>query len=509
MPAPPSASPVDPTGADRAPLSILMVASEALPFVKTGGLADVTGALATALGRLGHEVTLVVPLYREVGWVGAPYARCHLSLGGHWYDVGFVERSLGARARVVLIECDQLYDRDGVYGSAGRDHPDNAVRFALLARAALELVMRARRPPDVIHAHDWQAGLVPVYARTLYGAHPLFARLATVFTIHNIAYQGLFGVETMSAVDLPARTFSMEGLEFWNQVSFLKGGVNFSDGVTTVSEGYAQEILTADYGYGFEGIMQSRRAAFRGILNGIDVEAWDPAHDRHIPAPFSARDLDGKHAAKRELLRRFRLPVNAADADTDAERPVIGLISRLVHQKGFDLVREALSELAELGATFVVLGSGDPEYEEMWRAAAERYPRTIAVQIGYDEALAHLVEAGADMFLMPSRYEPCGLNQMYSMRYGTVPIVRATGGLDDAVDDVDERTGAGTGFKFRDFDASAMLATLRKAIRVYGDNDRWRLIQQAGMRRDFSWTVSAARYVEAYADVLATVRGQS
>ncbi len=508
MPAPPSASDIDTTGGDQESLSILMVASEALPFVKTGGLADVAGALTTALGRLGHEVTLVVPLYREVGWVGAPYARCHLSLGGHWYDVGFVERSLGARARVVLIECDELYDREGAYGTGGRDHPDNAVRFALLARAALELVQRARRPPDVIHAHDWQSGLVPVYARTLYGAHPLFARLATMFTIHNIAYQGLFGAETMGAVDLPARAFSMEGLEFWNQVSFLKGGINFSDGVTTVSEGYAREILTAEYGYGFEGIMQSRQSALRGILNGIDVKAWDPAHDRHIPAPFSARDLDGKRAAKRELLRRFRLPVNDADADTDAERPVIGLISRLVHQKGFDLVREALTELAELGATFVVLGSGDPEYEEMWRTAADRYPRTIAVQIGYDEALAHLVEAGADMFLMPSRYEPCGLNQMYSMRYGTVPVVRATGGLDDAVDDVDERTGAGTGFKFRDFDASAMLTTLRDAIRVYGDGDRWRLIQQAGMRRDFSWTVSAARYVEEYADLLATVREQ-
>ncbi len=504
MPAPPPAPHVDTTGSDRAPLSILMVASEALPFVKTGGLADVAGSLTTALGRLGHEVTLVLPLYREVGWVAAPYARCHLSLGGHWYDVGFVERSLGARARVVLIECDELYDRDGVYGSGGRDHPDNAVRFALLARAALELVLRARRPPDVIHAHDWQSGLVPVYARTLFGAHPVFARLATVFTIHNIAYQGLFGVETMGAVDLPARAFSMEGLEFWDQVSFLKGGINFSDGVTTVSQGYAREILTPEYGYGFEGIMQARRAALRGILNGIDVEAWDPAHDRHIPAPFSARDLDGKRAAKRELLRRFQLPVDGADA----ERPTIGLISRLVYQKGFDLVRDGLTELGELGATFVVLGSGDPEYEEMWRMAAERFPRTIAVQIGYDEALAHLVEAGADMFLMPSRYEPCGLNQMYSMRYGTVPIVRATGGLDDAVDDLDERTGTGTGFKFHEFDASAMLATLRDAIRVYGDHDRWRLVQRAGMRRDFSWTVSAARYVQEYADLLAIARGQ-
>lgn len=504
MSAPLSGSHVDMTGGDRAPLSVLMVASEALPFVKTGGLADVAGALTTALGRLGHEVTLVVPLYREIGWVGAPYARCHLSLGGHWYDVGFVERSLGVRARAVLIECDELYDREGVYGIGGRDHPDNAVRFALLARAALELVLRARRPPDVIHAHDWQSGLVPVYARTLFGAHPLFARVPTMFTIHNIAYQGLFGAETMGAVGLPARAFSMEGLEFWGQVSFLKGGINFSDGVTTVSEGYAREILTAEYGYGFEGIMQARRAALRGILNGIDVEAWDPVHDQHVPEPFSASDLDGKHAAKRELLRRFRLPVD----DAGDERPTIGLISRLVHQKGFDLVRDALTELADLGANFVVLGSGDPEYEEMWRTAAERYPRTIAVQIGYDEALAHLVEAGADMFLMPSRYEPCGLNQMYSMRYGTVPIVRATGGLDDAVDDVDERTGAGTGFKFRDFDVSAMLATLREAIRVYGNRDRWRLIQQAGMRRDFSWTASAERYVQEYAELLATARGR-
>jgi starch synthase len=262
----------------------------------------------------------------------------------------------------------------------------------------------------------------------------------------------------------------VDGLEFWNQASFLKAGINGSDLVTTVSEGYAREILTADYGYGFDGIMQARQSSLRGILNGIDPVEWDPGHDRFLPAPFSADDLTGKVEAKRRLLERFGLPVT----ETGLRRPVVGMISRLVYQKGFDLIAEVIDELAGLGATFIVLGSGEPEYERMWQEAAVRHRDTVGVSIGYDEGLAHLIEGGADLFLMPSRYEPCGLNQMYSMRYGTVPVVRATGGLDDAVDAYDPRSGAGTGFKFTAYESGAMLEALRSALEVYDDPERWR-----------------------------------
>ena len=478
-------------------LSILMVASEAVPYVKTGGLADVAGALTTALDRLGHKVTLVIPLYRAVGWAGAPFARRHLAIGGHWYDVGFVEKAFGSRSRTVLVECDELYDRDGVYGEGDHSHPDNALRFALLARAALELSLLDRAPPDIIHAHDWQTGLVPVYARTLYSKHPMFDRIALVFTIHNIAYQGIFGGDTVKELGLDPESYTVNGLEFWNQLSFLKGGINFSDLVTTVSQGYAREILTEEYGYGFEGIMQERRSVLRGILNGIDVDKWDPTCDPHLPEPFSANDVRGKRAAKRKLLEEYRLP----SSEPDLNRPVVGLVSRLVYQKGFDLIFEAIDQLAVLDAMFVVLGTGERRYGEMWREAAVRYPDTIGVRIGYDEALAHLIEAGADMFLMPSRYEPCGLNQMYSMRYGTVPIVRATGGLDDAVEHYDARIGEGTGFKFRDYTSVAMLGALRAALGVYADQNRWRKIQVAGMRRNFSWDKSAAAYVTEYQEL--------
>ena len=479
-------------------LSILMVASEAVPFAKTGGLADVSASLTAALGRLGHRVTLVVPLYREVGWVGSPTERFNVTIGGQRFDVGFVEQPLSDGARVVFIECDPLYDRDGLYGHSGHDHPDNALRFAMLARGALEQAIRAETPPSIIHAHDWQAGLVPVYARTMYAGHPSLSGVRAVFTIHNIAYQGMFAESTLPALDLPPEVYAVDGLEFWGQVSLLKGGINFSDLVTTVSRRYAREILTPEFGYGFEGIVSARRARLRGILNGIDVEQWGPEDDGFLPASFSAGNLDGKRVAKRALLERFGLRASKAAL----ARPVVGMISRLVYQKGFDLVAEVIDELPALGATFVILGTGDPVYEQMWKTAAIRHPETIAARIGYDDALAHLIEGGADMFLMPSRYEPCGLNQMYSMRYGTVPVVRAIGGLDDAVDQYDEKTGRGTGFKFSDYSSAAMLGELRRAIDMYADRRRWRAIQLAGMRQDYSWTVSANAYVREYEAVL-------
>ena len=474
-------------------LSIMMVASEAVPFAKTGGLADVSTSLATALGRLGHQVTLVVPRYREVGEVGSRIGQRSVSMGGREFNVGFIEKPIGEGARVVFADCNPLYDREGIYGFGGRDHPDNAIRFAVLAKAALEFAAQLDTPPAIIHAHDWQAGLVPVYARTMYGSGSSLCQARTVFTIHNIAYQGLFDESLLTSLDLPREIYTLNGLEFWGRLSFLKGGIIFSDLVTTVSEGYAREIVGPEFGYGFEGIVAAL-PRLRGILNGIDVEQWGPHNDRFLPVSFSDTDLTGKAASKRTVLERFGLP----SSGEGFARPLVGMVSRLVFQKGLDLVAGAVEKFSDLGASFVVLGTGDRSYEEMWKRAAVRHPSTIAVRIGYDEELAHLIEGGADLFLMPSRYEPCGLNQMYSMRYGTVPVVRATGGLDDAVEQYDEATGHGTGFKFSDYSSDAMLKALRRAIKVYGNKERWHMIQLAGMRQDYSWDVPADSYAKEY-----------
>ena len=479
-------------------LSVLMVASEAQPYAKTGGLGDVTGALAGALARLGHTVTLVMPRYRVVDAVGPAGRRLALTMGGRAFDVGLVEVVHGPRERVVLVECGELYDREGLYGADGLDHPDNAVRFGLLSRAALEYAVGLESPPSIVHAHDWQTGLVPVLLRTRYSADPVWQRVPSLFTIHNLAYQGVFPAETLSALDLGSELLSIDGLEFWNQVSFMKGGINFADAVTTVSAGYAREILTPEYGEGLEGLLVHRQQRLTGILNGIDTDTWNPRTDRYLPAPFSAADLGGKRVAKRAVLARYGLPDDAAAM----ARPLIGMVSRLVAQKGLDLVWEGRGALAALDAAFVILGSGERRYEEMWRDLAAAHPTRIGVRIGFDEGLAHLIEGGADLFLMPSRFEPCGLNQMYSMRYGTVPVVRATGGLDDTVRTFDPDTGAGTGFTFHEYRASAMLAALEATLALYARPARWRALQQAGMRQDFSWDASAATYVQEYRTVI-------
>lgn len=484
---------------DQSPLHILMVASEAVPFAKTGGLADVTSALSKALGRLGHRVTLVMPKYREVGVTGEPSLWITITLGGRPFEIGFVEQPLADGVTVVFVECDELYDRDGLYATSGRDHSDNAIRFGVLATAAVEYCLAREVRPDLIHAHDWQTGLVPVYAGTRYRDHPWLSTIPSMFTIHNLAYQGVFPQSALSSLDLDGRLFTEAGLEYWGQVSLLKAGINFSDLVTTVSEAYAREILTEEMGYGFEGVVGARRDRLRGILNGIDTEVWDPERDPRLPVPYSSGDLSGKRSSKQRLLELFQLPAS----DADLSRPMVGMISRLVYQKGFDLVAEVIDELPTLGATFVVLGTGERHFEEMWQTAARKHPLVIGVRIGYDETLAHLIEAGSDMFLMPSRYEPCGLNQMYSMRYGTVPIVRATGGLDDAVTQYDAGDGSGTGFKFTEFDSATMLASIRTAMTVFGDVARWKAIQTAGMTRDFSWNASAKTYVTEYRALVA------
>lgn len=475
-------------------LSILMVASEALPFAKTGGLADVLGALPSALRRLGHEVTVVMPRYRDVGIVGPATQRLDISMGGRPFSLGLVEVLRDAGERVVLVDCAELYDRNGLYRTGSVDYADNAIRFGVLCRAALEYASRLETPPSVVHAHDWQAGLVPVVLRTEYSAGRRWRRVPAVFTIHNLAYQGLFPADSMAMLGLDPALFTVDGVEFWNQVGFLKGGINFADAITTVSRTYARQILTPQYGEGLDGLLVHRRQLLTGIVNGIELGVWDPGADQWLPVPYSAEDLSGKRAVKRKLLESYGFN----DGTAAMGRPLVGMVSRMVDQKGMDLIWEAREALGAMNATFAVLGTGSPRYEDMWRELAKTQPNKFGVRVGFNEALAHLIEGGADIFLMPSRFEPCGLNQMYSMRYGTVPVVRATGGLADTVREFDRETGSGTGFVFQDYSASAMLAALERALSVFGSPTEWRRIQQAGMQQDFSWDAPAAEYVRVY-----------
>ena len=480
-----------------------MIVSELAPFSKTGGLADVASALPRALGRAGHHVTVVTPRYQGIS-AGQWVADVDAAVSGTSLSAGLFEAPLGPGARALFVDCPSLYHRAGLYNTGQVEYQDNPLRFAFMVIAALEWAAREGEPLSVVHAHDWQAGLTPAYLRQHFSQHPVLAGTPSVFTIHNLAYQGLADKAWLPRLGLGWDLFTVEGLEFWDRVSLLKAGVSFSDAVTTVSPTYAQEIQRPEYGFGFDGVLRARRDALTGILNGVDVEAWDPATDPHLPQPFSAQALAGKAVAKAALLAAFGMP----GGDEGMARPLVGIVSRLADQKGFDLVAQVADALADLGPAFVVLGSGDARYEQMWRTLAARRPDRFGSRIGCDERLAHLIEAGSDMFLMPSRYEPCGLNQMYSLRYGTVPVVRATGGLVDSVAPWDAATKKGTGFLFSDYSGDAMLAALADAVRVFADRKQWNRLQQNGMKVDFSWDRAAREYVKVYKRVIAATRGR-
>jgi starch synthase len=455
----------------KAPKSVLIVGSEARPFSKTGGLADVLGALPPALARLGWSATVVLPRYRGVD-AGTFVESFSVSVGGFTRDAGLFDAPLGDGARAVLVDCPELFDRPALYGVGNDDYVDNARRFAFLARAALEFAARRSPAPSIVHAHDWQAALAPVYLRSIYRTHPLLGGVPSVFTIHNIAYQGLFDPAWLPRLDLGWDQLSIDRLEYWGRISFLKGGIVDADVLNT---------------FGFDGILRGRRDDLFGILNGIDTREWDPSTDPALPRPFSAGNLEGKADAKAAVLARYGLP----NDDAAMRRPLIGMVSRMVDQKGFDLIAAVSGQLPQLDASFVVLGTGEPRYQAMWSSLAAAYPQKVGAHIGFDETLAHLVEGGADIFLMPSRFEPCGLNQMYSMRYGTVPVVHAVGGLADTVTPK-------TGFPFREYSPTALAGALQSALTAYTNKRAWRALQAAGMRQDFSWDRSAKEYVKIY-----------
>jgi starch synthase len=449
-------------------------------------------------------VTVVLPRYRGVAVSGEPIHTRVVQLGQDRHTVKIYEEPLGPHARAWLIDEPALFDRDGLYGDGEADYPDNAYRFAVLSRAALEYLRLRGERPSVIHAHDWQAGLVPAYQKMLFSNDPVVGGVPVVFTIHNLAFQGVYPASTLEEIGLPWEVFNVQAMEFWGQISFLKAGINFSERLTTVSPAYGREILSPEFGFGFEGVLARRSENLVGILNGIDTDRWNPANDAYLPAPYSADDLSGKAEAKRFLLQTVGLP----DSQDALRRPLIGLVSRLTDQKGFDLIAAAADELMELDAAWVMLGSGERRYEELWTGLAARYPDRVSTAIGFDDRLEHLITAGADAFLMPSRFEPCGLNQLYSLRYGTVPIVRATGGLEDTVEDYDPETGRGTGFKFVDYTPAAMLQAVRRAVELYPNRTAWKRLQQQGMRQDHSWDVSAREYVKVYRSALEAISPQ-
>lgn len=477
---------------------ILFVASEAVPWIKTGGLADVAGSLPQALASAGHDVRLLIPAYGEIlaqhsGWAAVPKFRAPVA-GARLLTAPADASGL----RTWLVDLPGFGDRRGnpYHDEQTHDWPDNAYRFGAFSRIAARLAggraglgWRA----DVLHCNDWQTGLAPVYA--------MLERVpaSTVFTIHNLQYRGLFGPEALSTLELPAWLWHPDALEFYGQLSFIKGGLAFADALTTVSPTYADEIRTPQSGQGLEGLLRARGARLSGVLNGLDVDVWNPADDAHLPACFDADDLSGKRVCKTVLQRELGL-AERADA------PLCGVISRLVEQKGIDLVLAALPRLLARGGQLALLGRGDPRIEARLRDLAAEHPDAVAVRLEFDEGLAHRIEAGADIFLMPSRFEPCGLNQMYSQRYGTPPLVHRCGGLADSVTDTDEpalEADGATGFVFGPATEMAFIEALERALAYFGQPEQWRRIQRAGMVRDFSWQASAARYLEIYDGITA------
>jgi starch synthase len=487
----------------RAPLqtaqmNILFATSEAAPWVKTGGLGDVSAALPAALARLDCDVRILLPRYeglRSLSATATEVARipAHAALPA----CSVLQSTLPSGVQLLLLEAPTLYARPGgpYQNEKGEDWPDNALRFGCLSHAAAWLGQHGLGDgwrPQALHCHDWQTGLAPVYL------HFAGANIPSLFTIHNLAFQGLFPATAFGSLGLPPQSFGVDGLEYYGQLSFLKGAVQYATALSTVSPTYAQEIQLPELGFGMDGLLQARSAALHGIVNGIDTTEWNPAADPHLATAYDESRLELKAQNKQALQQRAGLPQNA-------DIPLFAAVSRMTGQKGTDLIAALAPRLVALPAQLVLLGSGDAALEAQCKALAAAHPQSIGVKIGFDESLAHLIEAGADFFLMPSRFEPCGLNQMYSQRYGTPPVARATGGLADTITDCNAATlkaGTASGFLFKAADIESLFAAIQRALKIYGQPDALRAMRQAGMRRDFSWDASAKRYKEVFSALI-------
>jgi len=480
-------------------LKVLFATPELAPWMKSGGLGDISSALPAALCGAGADVRILVPAYPAL-LSAFPSARTLAefdSPGGVFPDCRLLTPGTDRGVRLLLIDCPAYYRRSGsAYLDAdGNDFGDNHLRFGLLSRIAALLGSEATPlewRPDILHCNDWPCGLAPAYLHFMSGK-----KAATVMSIHNLAFQGIFPADTLSPLGLPPEAFAMDGVEFWGKLSFMKAGLHFAGRITTVSPRYAEEIQTEAFGYGFAGLLRWRRQDLRGILNGIDTMEWNPAADPHLPRRYEFSHMKGKEICKTALRERFGLSLDYAT-------PLLGMVCRITHQKGVDLLLEIGDAIAALPAQFALLGTGDRGLEAALAGLAARHPGQFAVCIGFDEGLSHLVEAGADIFLMPSRFEPCGLNQMYSLRYGTPPVVRETGGLADTVVDCDEARladGTANGFVFREATPAALLDAIRRAVSAWHDKPTWRRLQGNGMALDFSWANAARAYLETYTDL--------
>lgn len=483
-------------------LKVLFCASEATPYAKTGGLADVAGALPKALSHLGCDVRLLVPLYPSAKEAAASLEPVQewvpIPMGVHTYHVHLWKAAGSNGPTVYFLEKDEFYHRPHLYAHPQRgDYEDNAERFLALSRAIYPLCRHLDWTPHILHLHDWQTATAAAYLHFHWRHDPAFASTRSLLTIHNLGYQGLFPGSYFGLTGLPPQAFSMEGMEFWGQCNFLKAGLAYSHGLTTVSPRYSREIQQPENGFGLDGVLRSRSAQLRGILNGIDTSMWDPRTDPHLPAHFDAEHLSGKSECKRQVLRELAFPEEAE------KNALCVMISRLVEQKGVDLILQALEPMMEQPLTLAVLGTGDPHLEQALVEAEKAHPDRIRVRLTFDEPLAHRLEAGADLFLMPSRYEPCGLNQMYSLRYGTIPVVAAVGGLDDSIADAQQLPHTGTGFKFHRHTPHDFLAALQAALDLYQDREKWRELQRRAMAQDFSWARAARAYLDLYRELAA------
>jgi starch synthase len=489
-------------------LKILYVSSEVEPFAKTGGLADVAGSLPKELKKLGADVRVVLPKYGSIEngkflITQLPNSEFEVRLGNENIKGKLSETNIEVDSKTIctyFLENDSYYDRNGLYVdvNTNSDFTDNAQRFIFFCRGILESLKKINWKPDIIHCNDWQTGLIPLYLKTIYINDNFYLGIKTIFSIHNLAYQGIFDKNLLPKTGLSWDVFTIDGIEYYDRINFMKAGIVYSDFITTVSPTYAQEICSSvEYGYGLEGVLAKRKSQLVGILNGVDYSIWSPLNDTLIPQNYSGRNLAKKSINKKSLLEKFTLPFNQ-------NTPVIGMISRLAEQKGFDLIESASSELMDQDIQLVFLGSGDTRYQNFLELLRAQYPDKVGVKIGFDNKLAHLIEAGSDMYLMPSRYEPCGLNQMYSLKYGTVPIVHATGGLDDSVVQYDPRMGDGTGFKFYEYDKFHLVDAVYFAVKLYKDKPAWNQLMKNDIGQDFSWKVSAKTYINLYKEVISS-----
>ncbi len=464
-------------------MNIIFVSSEVVPFAKTGGLADVSASLPKALGEISCRVTVIMPFYKSVKSMNLPLTA--LSIEEFNF---FLYRK--EEIEYVFVVNDGYYDRDNLYSEAHGDYPDNDLRFSYFSRASAAFSVKRQNRPDIIHCNDWQAGLIPLYLKIAN------QKIKTLFTIHNIGYQGLFGPDALDRLCIPRKFYNVNGIEYYKKISLLKAGIVYSSAISTVSKGYAREILTPELGCGMDGILKTRAHDLYGIVNGVDYSDWDPSVDTHIAKNYNSETIERKRECKEGLVRDANMPPG------NLERPLVGVISRLAEQKGIDLIVEAAEEIIKRGASIIILGTGDAKYNSLCRNIAARHPEYISSHITFDNALAHKIEAGCDMFAMPSRYEPCGLNQLYSFRYGTLPVVRATGGLEDTVIDIGADPECGSGIKFEKATRDDLMGAVSRAIEIYRDKEKWLKIQKRIMRLDFSWKASASHYKELYTKLL-------